>query len=289
MSFKRYLLIRTYFYLQADYLCTSRPTAVNIRKEFAALLQTVTELHARGQMDFSQLVAFIRDHCYKALEIDIQTNRRIGDFGAEHILQNSARQNGTKVNVLTHCNTGSLATAGYGTALGVIRSLQSQGQLEQAYCTETRPYNQGARLTAWELFTEGIPSTLICDNMVASLMASRQIDAVVVGADRVVANGDTANKIGTFQIAVLCKHFGVPFYVASPLSTLDLTKPDGSSIPIEERPPNEMRFVGNVQIAPAEMNCWNPAFDVTPFSLITGGIITENGVVPPNELLKRFS
>lgn len=253
------------------------------------MLALVEDLISRKQKTGTQLIAFVRNHCFKALEIDIQTNKRIGDFGAEHIVQSASKKGRSKVNVLTHCNTGSLATAGYGTALGVIRSLHNRGQLERAYCTETRPYNQGARLTAWELFTDAIPSTLLCDNMVASLMTSRQIDAVVVGADRVVANGDTANKIGTFQIAILCQHFGVPFYVASPYSTLDLTKKDGSLIPIEERPENEMRFVGNVQIAPAEMPCYNPSFDVTPASLITGGIITEEGVVPPSELLSRFN
>lgn len=262
---------------------------MNIRKELDALLNLVRQRISNGEVNFSQLVSLVRDHCYQALELDRQTNRRIGDYGAEHILQQAGKSNRSKVNVLTHCNTGSLATAGYGTALGVIRSLHQQAVLERAYCTETRPYNQGARLTAWELFTEQIPSTLICDDMVASLMASQQIDAVVVGADRVVANGDTANKIGTFQIAILCKHFAVPFYVASPRSTLDLSISDGSKIPIEERPANEMRFVGPVQIAPAEMHCWNPSFDVTPAELITGGIITEEGVVPPGELVARFS
>ena len=263
---------------------------MNIRKEFDALLAIVKERITKGQDSFVHLVNLVQDHCYQALEFDRQTNKRIGDHGREHIVQHAFTVNHrTKVNVLTHCNTGSLATAGYGTALGVIRSLNEEGVLERAYCTETRPYNQGARLTAWELFTDQIPSTLICDNMVASLIASRNIDAVVVGADRVVANGDTANKIGTFQIAILCKHFGIPFYVASPISTLDLTISDGSKIPIEERPASEMRFVGNVQIAPAEMHCWNPSFDVTPAELITGGIITEEGVIQPDQLIKRFS
>ncbi|KAJ6225656.1 hypothetical protein RDWZM_004201 [Blomia tropicalis] len=234
---------------KANYLCTSRPTAVNIRKEFDGLLN-----------------AFV-----------------------EHRNSKASKRNRSKVNVLTHCNTGSLATASYGTALGVIRSLNRRGQIECVYCTETRPYNQGSRLTAWELINEDIPSTLICDNMVAALMSTKQIDAVVVGADRVVANGDTANKIGTYQIAILCKHFGVPFYVASPCSTLDFSLENGSKITIEERPPNEMRFIKEVPIAPLEMNCWNPAFDVTPANLITGGIITEDGVISPDQLLSRFS
>jgi methylthioribose-1-phosphate isomerase len=157
------------------------------------------------------------------------------------------------------------------------------GKLERAYCTETRPYNQGARLTAWELVQEKINGTLICDGMVAALMQQGRVDAVVVGADRVVANGDTANKIGTYQIAVIAKYHNVPFYVASPFSTIDMTMSDGSLIPIEERPHNEMKYVAGILLAPEEINCWNPAFDVTPASLITG-IITENGVYPPNQL-----
>lgn len=270
---------------QADYLCTSRPTAVNIRKEFDYLIKKVDQEVSQNR-SFEELVEFVIEHCFALLQLDRDTNKAIGDHGAQHILLNAKR---SKVNVLTHCNTGSLATAGYGTALGVIRSLNATQSLEQAYCTETRPYNQGARLTAWELLTENIPSTLVCDDMVAWLMANKQIDAVVVGADRVVANGDTANKIGTFQISILCKHFGVPFYVASPRSTLDMSKANGQEIVIEERPEVEMKFVGSVQIAPTGMKCWNPSFDVTPAELITGGIITELGVYSPAQLKQVFA
>lgn len=279
----------SYYAFQANYLCTSRPTAVNIRKEFDGLLNAFVEHRNSSNTDFLTLVEWVRQYCYERLVADTEVNKRIGEHGALHIFQEASKRNRSKVNVLTHCNTGSLATASYGTALGVIRSLNKRGQIECVYCTETRPYNQGSRLTAWELINEDIPSTLICDNMVAALMSTKQIDAVVVGADRVVANGDTANKIGTYQIAILCKHFGVPFYVASPCSTLDFSLENGSKITIEERPPNEMRFIKEVPIAPLEMNCWNPAFDVTPANLITGGIITEDGVISPDQLLSRFS
>ena len=257
---------------------------MNIRKEFDNLLDAVKKFDS-GDFDSKVSIKFVRDYCFNLLEIDRQTNKKIGDYGATHIQNTSSSD---KLSILTHCNTGSLATVGYGTALGVIRSIHQNGLIEQVYCTETRPYNQGSRLTAWELLTEEIPSTLICDNMVALLMSTRKIDAVVVGADRVAANGDTANKIGTFQIALLCKSVNVPFYVASPLSTIDFSISDGSKIPIEERSSMEMKFVGNVQIAPTDMKCWNPAFDVTQHDYITG-IITEFGVVEPKDLISRFN
>ncbi|OTF81786.1 methylthioribose-1-phosphate isomerase-like protein, partial [Euroglyphus maynei] len=215
---------------KAEYLCKSRPTAVNIRKEFDELLNFIQQQQQQN-LSFDLLIDSIRKYCHGIMEKDRMINRKIGEYGCEHIRKNSNEK--SRFNVLTHCNTGSLATAGYGTALGVIRQLHAKGLLERAYCTETRPYNQGSRLTAWELLTDNIPSTLICDNMVASLMASTKIDAIIVGADRVVANGDTANKIGTFQIAILAKYFSIPFYVASPMSTIDSSINDGSKIPIE--------------------------------------------------------
>ncbi|RVE44107.1 hypothetical protein evm_011244 [Chilo suppressalis] len=215
------------------------------------------------------------------LNKDIEDNRAIGKFGCEAIL-NTLKGDGL-VRVLTHCNTGSLATAGYGTALGVIRYLHESKKLEHVYCTETRPYNQGARLTAYELVHEKIPGTLIVDSMVSALMNTRNITAVVVGADRVAANGDTANKIGTYQIAIAAKHHGVPFYVAAPLSSIDMSLTSGERIKIEERPDREMTHIGEHRIAAPGINCWNPSFDVTPACLITG-IITEKGVFPPNQL-----
>ena len=191
--------------------------------------------------------------------------------------------------ILTHCNAGALATGGYGTALGVIRAAHEQGKVDMVYADETRPLLQGARLTAYELVTDHIPATLIADNMAASLMAKGKIDMVVVGCDRMAANGDFANKIGTYSVAVNAHHHGVPFYVALPCSTIDLTIPDGNGIPIEERDKNEVRTLYGVQTAPAKVEVYNPAFDVTPHSLVTG-IITEKGVIYPpfKENLKRL-
>lgn len=182
--------------------------------------------------------------------------------------------------ILTHCNAGALATGGYGTALGVIRAAHEQGKVEMVYADETRPLLQGARLTAYELVTDHIPATLIADNMAASLMAKGKIDLVVVGCDRMAANGDFANKIGTYSVAVNAHHHGVPFYVALPCSTIDLSIPDGSGIPIEEREADEIRTLYGVQTAPRTVEVYNPAFDVTPHSLVTG-IITEKGVIYP--------
>ena len=222
------------------------------------------------------------------MDQDIQVNRSIGKYGASHIITNCLKNNSDeKVAVLTHCNTGSLATAGYGTALGVIRSLHEMGRLEMVYFTETRPFNQGSRLTAYELVKDEIPCKLICDNMVAALMTSHKIHAVVVGTDRVVKNGDTANKIGTYQIAVIAKHHSVPFYIALPMSTYDPEKQDGSEIPVEERSQEEVKMINGTYIAPPEVSCWNPSFDVTPVNLITGGFITENGVFSAPELAER--
>ena len=194
------------------YLVTARPTAVNMAEAANRLTAQVTALAGESGATVDSVQAELIKLTEAFLEKDIADNRAIGKYGADAIL--AGKPEGAKVSVLTHCNTGSLATAGYGTALGVIRSLHERGQLEHAYCTETRPYNQGCRLTAYELVYEEIPATLVCDSMVAALMKDRKIDAVVVGADRVVANGDTANKIGTYQISVVASHHNVPFYVA---------------------------------------------------------------------------
>jgi methylthioribose-1-phosphate isomerase len=191
--------------------------------------------------------------------------------------------------VLTHCNAGALATCGYGTALGVIRSAVEQGKRIHVYADETRPFLQGARLTAWELMADGIPTTVICDNMAASLMQAGKIKAVVVGADRIAANGDVANKIGTYNVAILAKEHGIPFYVAAPWSTIDLATKTGDEIPIEERPQIEVTHHGGKQLTPNGVGICNPAFDVTPAKYVAG-IVTERGVLraPYAESLKQM-
>ncbi|MHB8769971.1 MAG: S-methyl-5-thioribose-1-phosphate isomerase [Syntrophales bacterium] len=205
-------------------------------------------------------------------EEDVAANCRLGQAGCG-LIPEGAR-------VLTHCNAGALATAGYGTALGVIRAAAAAGKIVRVYADETRPVLQGARLTAWELLREGIPCTLITDSMAGALMKKGEGDLVIVGADRIAANGDTANKIGTYGLAVLARAHGIPFYVAAPLSTIDPSLPDGAAIPIEERATDEVTHVGATRTAPEGIDVWNPAFDVTPHELITA-IITEAGVIRP--------
>jgi methylthioribose-1-phosphate isomerase len=203
-------------------------------------------------------------------EEDIAACKTMGAFGAALLPEVGG--------VLTHCNAGALATCGYGTALGVIRSAVEQGKRIHVYADETRPFLQGARLTAWELMADGIPTTVICDNVAASLMKAGKIQAVVVGADRIAANGDAANKIGTYNVAILAKEHGIPFYVAAPWSTIDLATKTGDTIPIEERPQIEVTHHGGKQRTPNGVGICNPAFDVTPAKYITG-IITERGVL----------
>lgn len=264
-----------------NYLVSARPTAVNIKLAADELINLANTLCADEAVTPEEFKEKFISNIEEMLTKDINDNKAIGKYGCEAILKN---MNGDgPVRILTHCNTGSLATAGYGTALGVIRSLHENKKLEHVYCTETRPYNQGARLTAYELVHEKIPSTLIVDSVVSALMNSRRISAVVVGADRVAANGDTANKIGTYQIAIAAKHHGVPFYIAAPLTSVDMSLTSGERIKIEERPDREMTHVGEHRIAAPGINCWNPSFDVTPAALITG-IITEKGVFAPERL-----
>lgn len=250
-------------------MAASRPTAVNLfwaidrmRRRFAELLTnttsataTITALDAEAQA--------IRDE-------DLAMNHAMGEHGAA-LIPKGAR-------ILTHCNTGSLATAGWGTALGVIRSAFAKDPTIKVFADETRPYLQGARLTAWELEQDGIPVTLIPDSAAGHLMKKGEIDLAIVGADRIARNGDTANKIGTYTVAVLCARHGLPFYVAAPTSTIDLATPDGHDIPIEERPAAEVRDVFGHPVAPRDIPVRNPSFDVTPSDLITA-IITERGVV----------
>lgn len=268
-----------------DYMVSARPTAVNIVFE-ASKLKSLCKTLLVSASNVEDFKAKLIEDMTTILPKDVQMNRSIGDFGARHILDNNLAiksSNGT-VKILTHCNTGSLATGGYGTALGVIRRLNELNKIEHVFCTETRPYNQGSRLTAFELVYEKIPATLVCDNMVALLLSKKSISAIVVGADRIVSNGDTANKIGTYQLAILAKHFNIPFYVAAPLSTIDFSKKHGSEIVIEERSGIEITHMKGIQIAAPGIQTWNPAFDITPHELITGGIITEFGTFKANEL-----
>jgi methylthioribose-1-phosphate isomerase len=213
---------------------------------------------------------------------DIRANMEMGRFGQE-LIPAQAR-------VLTHCNAGALATAGYGTALGVIRAAVAAGKSVRVFADETRPFLQGARLTAWELEKDQIPVTVITDNMAGHFLQKGQIDCVIVGADRIAANGDVANKIGTYSVAVLARENGVPFFVAAPISTLDLSIPDGGRIPIEERDPDEVRKMQGIPIMPERAKVANPAFDVTPNRYV-GAIITERGVARPpySESLKRLA
>jgi methylthioribose-1-phosphate isomerase len=214
----------------------------------------------------------------RMLDEDIQTNKKIGGYGSVFVSDDD--------NIITHCNAGSIATAGYGTAEGVMRTAVEEGKKIHVYVDETRPVLQGARLTAWELMQEGIPCTLITDNMAGYFMFHDMIDLAVVGADRIAKNGDVANKIGTYSLAVLCKEHGIPFYVAAPLSTIDFSTESGSDIPIEERDPREVTHVfGKTQIAPDGVKVANPAFDVTPARYVTA-IITEKGAFRPKDLHK---
>ncbi|MGE5597982.1 MAG: S-methyl-5-thioribose-1-phosphate isomerase, partial [Bacteroidota bacterium] len=248
----------------AECLRATRPTAVNL---FWALERVLGK--AEEAASSPDPAAVLAGEALAMMRQDRETNLAIGRHGQALLPDGTA--------VLTHCNAGALATTGYGTALGVIRAAIAAGKRISVYADETRPYLQGARLTALELMADGIPVTLLCDNMAGALMARGGIGAVIVGADRIARNGDVANKIGTYSLAVLARHHGVPFYVAAPMSTYDPATPDGASIPIEERDPDEVRKAGGVLVAPPGVPVWNPAFDVTPVGLIAG-IITEHGV-----------
>ncbi|XP_064293209.1 methylthioribose-1-phosphate isomerase [Phalacrocorax carbo] len=267
-------------------LQTARPTAANLGREAERLRAFVRRRARSPGLTARGLRESIIEHIEGLLAKDREDNRRIGAHGAQHILQRVPEGG---VTLLTHCNTGTLATAGYGTALGVVRALHGQGRLARVFCTETRPYNQGGRLTAFELLHEHVPATLIADSAAAAAMRDRGVQAVVVGADRVAANGDTANKIGTYQLAVAARHHGIPFYVAAPSSSCDPALPSGADIPIEERPGQELTHLQGLCLAPPGIDVWNPAFDVTPHDLITGGIVTEWGVFAPGELREALA
>jgi len=254
----------------AKELAATRPTAVNLMWALDRMLKKMRSLPAGGSGE--ELAAALLGEAQAIFREDIEANQKIGLYGQE-LLPDRAR-------VLTHCNAGALATAGYGTALGVLRAAREQGKELSVYACETRPLLQGARLTAWELMREGVPLTLITDGMAGYLMAKKMVDLVMVGADRIAANGDTANKIGTYALAVLARHHGLPFYVAAPASTVDLSLPSGEGIPVEERDPSEVTHLAGVQLAPPGVKVWNPAFDVTPHELIAA-IITERGIIRP--------
>jgi len=249
-------------------LAASRPTAVNLAW---ALERMKKKLESVQSQDPRARAGSLLEEAHAITREDVHLNREMGRCGAA-LLRDGAR-------ILTHCNAGALATAGHGTALGVIRSAVDTGKQIQVFADETRPFLQGARLTAWELQQDGIPVTLIADNAAGFLMSRGRIDAAIVGADRVAANGDVANKIGTYQVAVLARRHGLPFYVACPLSTIDISTPTGNDIPIEERSAEEVKGYRDARWAPADVNVVNPVFDVTPAELVTA-LITEKGVVP---------
>ena len=250
-----------------DVMARTRPTAVNL---FWGIERMKRVAEANRDKKLDQIRQILRDEAIRIEVEDLTICRNIGKWGATLIPKGAT--------ILTHCNAGGLATAGYGTALGVIRAAHEAGKDIRVFSDETRPWLQGARLTAWELMKDGIPVTLISDNMAGFFMNRGEITCCVVGADRIAANGDTANKIGTYSVAVLARENNIPFYVAAPVSTLDLTLSDGSKIPIEERPSSEVTHIKGLAIAPEGVTVRNPSFDVTPARLISA-IITENGIV----------
>jgi methylthioribose-1-phosphate isomerase len=262
-------------------LASTRPTAVNLFWAIERMRNLCANLRSENR-PLDEIRARLIEESKLMHEEDVEANRAMGRHGAELIRDGQT--------VLTHCNAGALATAGYGTALGVIRAAVEAGKRVAVYADETRPFLQGARLTAWELGQDDIPVTLITDNMAGHFMRRGQIDCVIVGADRIAANGDVANKIGTYSVAVLAKENNIPFYVAAPISTLDLKLESGDEIPIEERDGREVTHVKEVQLAPPGVNVANPAFDVTPNRYIAA-IITERGVARPPfaESLKRLA
>jgi methylthioribose-1-phosphate isomerase len=259
------------FQKTCDLMASTRPTAVNLFWAIERMKQVVAHAVEAGQ-SVDEIKARLVAEARSIDEEDVASCRAIGAHGAA-LVPDGAR-------ILTHCNAGALATAGYGTALGVIRGAVEQGKKVSVVADETRPFLQGARLTAWELVHDGIETTVITDSMAGALMRSGEIDLVVLGADRIAANGDVANKIGTYSVAVLAREHRLPFYVAAPFSTVDLATADGSGIPIEERNHREVSRVGTTQLTPAGAKIRNPAFDVTPHHLVTA-IITERGVCRP--------
>ncbi len=268
-----YETFKNKFFDIAGFMFSARPTAVNLGwaiDRIKGLVETERKNIDKNNLDLREIVRLIRAEVLKVYDEDIEINKNMGRYGAA-LLKDG-------FNVLTHCNAGALATAGYGTALGVIRAAVSQNKKISVISDETRPFLQGARLTAWELMEDGIPVTLIADNSAGLLMRKGKVDAVIVGADRIASNGDVANKIGTYQVAVLAKENNIPFYVAAPLSTIDINLESGDEIPIEERDMEEVLTVFGKRIAPENAKALNYAFDVTPNRFISA-IITEKGIL----------
>ena len=264
---------------KADYLKSSRPTAVNLMWAVDKQMKLAKEIDG----NIETLAKALIENGIKLENEDIEINKKMGDYGAEVVPKGAT--------ILTHCNAGALATVGYGTALGVIRSAYAKDPTIKVFADETRPRQQGARLTTWELTQDGIPTTLITDGMCSYFMSKGMIQMVVVGADRIAANGDTANKIGTYTVAIAAKYHNVPFYIAAPLSTIDTSIKSGKEIPIEERSHEEVTHINGDWICAKDVNIINPGFDVTPHELITG-IITEKGILKPNfteSIAKAFS
>jgi methylthioribose-1-phosphate isomerase len=257
----------------------TRPTAVNL---FWAIQRMTKKFESLSGRPIAEIQRALVDEAKGMHAEDIAANQAMGRHGAKLMPASGG--------VLTHCNAGALATAGYGTALGVIRAAVEQGKKIHVYADETRPFLQGARLTAWELMKDGIATTVISDNMAGAMMKQGKIGAIVVGADRIAANGDVANKIGTYTVAILAKEHGIPFYVAAPISTVDLATPDGSKIPIEQRNAKEITHIGGRQMTPNGVGVENPAFDVTPAKYVAA-IITERGIAraPYEESLVRLA
>ena len=263
-----------------ELMAGTRPTAVNLFWAIDRMKGSFARGVEAGE-SVQELKVRLEKEAIAIHDEDVASCRAMGKFGADVVPANAR--------ILTHCNAGALATAGYGTALGVIRAAAEQGKVLQVFADETRPFLQGARLTAWELVRDQVPTTIITESMAGPMMRSGGIDFIVVGADRIAANGDFANKVGTYTVAMMAQAHNVPFYVAAPLSTIDLNTPDGDAIPIEQRNAREMTHVGSIQIAPEGASVWNPAFDVTPHHLVSG-IITERGIVraPYSESLKAL-
>lgn len=270
--------LRGFLLSSIEYLSQSRPTAVNL---FWALDIMRAIVEDKSIDSPAELKRQIMEAAQKIQTDDLQACK---DIGANSRPLFEGKKD---IGMLTHCNAGALATSGYGTALGVIRALSETGRIKHVFVDETRPYLQGARLTAWELQQEAIPFSIITDNMAAHFISKGEVDAIVVGADRIAANGDSANKIGTLSLAIVAKHYDIPFYIAAPLSTIDRLLKDGSGIPIEERDGNEVQMVMDTRIIPQDMPVRNPSFDVTPAELITA-LITEKGIAT-DPFLKNIS
>ncbi len=262
----------------ADRMVKARPTAVNLRWAVERMIHLVEKTVG---MPLEKIRIALRRESEKILSEDIEINRKIGEYGQRMVPANAT--------ILTHCNAGSLATGGYGTALGVIRAAHAAGKKIEVIADETRPWLQGLRLTAFELMEDGIPVTVIADSAAGYMMSRKKVDLVITGADRIAANGDVANKIGTYQVAVLAKENNIPFYVAAPLSTIDLRIRSGEMIPVEERDSKEISHFQKIRVGPPGVKVFNPAFDITPNRYVAG-IITERGIVkaPYEKKIKEF-